>query len=151
MLSVGKLEVWQVEIPIQPAGLVPAPAPAPAFVPAPIPEEVCCSSLLFLRDILSDREFFVDSGASVSVFPGPKSTSSNDVCLLIANGSPMICSGSRIISLCFSCGSNSIVYSWNFQLAPVSFPLLGADFMQHSKPRHRVRHHLLTNPGPPGF
>ena len=32
-------------------------------------------SLLFLLDILSDREFLVDSGASVSVFPGPKSAS----------------------------------------------------------------------------
>ena len=49
----------------------------------------------------------------------------------MSNGSPMVCSGSRIIPLRFSCGSGSKVYSWNFQLAPVSVPLLGADFLQH--------------------
>ena len=148
------------------------------------------------------------------MFPGPKSSSVNGVCLLTANGSPMICSGSPIIHLLFSCGSGSKVYIWNFQLAPVFIPLLGADFLKHfnllvdikgrkvvhadcpediviraspdpqpafksvsfhsapqqakklleefldilssdvfttSKPRHGVRHNLLTNPGPPVF
>ena len=31
----------------------------------------------------------------------------------------------------FSCSSGSKVYTWNFQLAPVSVPLLGADFLEH--------------------
>ena len=125
MLGIGNLVVWQVEDPVQPAGPVPSPTPAPVL------EEVCCSTLLFLQDILSDREFLVDFGASVSVFLGPKSTSINSVCLLTANRSPMVCSGSRIIPLHFSCGLESKVYSWNFQLAPVFIPLLGADFLQH--------------------
>ena len=43
----------------------------------------------------------------------------------------MMCSGTCIVPLRFSCGSNSKVYSWNFQLAPVYVPLLGADFRQH--------------------
>ena len=126
----------------------------------------------------------------------------------------MVCSGSCIIPLRFSCGPGSKVYLWNFQLAMVSVPLLGADFFQGfnllvnikdrwvvhaacpesvilraspgpqpafrsvaylsapqrvkkfledfpdvlssdsftvSKPCHGVRHHLLTNPGPPVF
>ena len=125
--GVRKIVVQQVEVPVQPASPVPAPAPAPA----PVLGEVCCSSLLFLRNILSDREFLVDSGTSVSVFPGPKSTSVDGVCLLTADGSLMVCSGSHIIPWRFSCGSNSKVYSWNFQLAQVSAPLLGADFLQH--------------------
>ena len=50
---------------------------------------------------------------------------------MTADGSPMICSGSRLIPLCFSCGSGLRVYTWNFQLAPVSIPLLGADFLEH--------------------
>ena len=175
---------------------------------------MCSYSLLFLKDILSDREFLVDSGASVSVFPGPKSTSSDGVCLLTADRSPMICSGTKIIPLRFSCGSGSKVYTWTFQLAPVSVPLLGANFLElfnllinikgkkvvyaqcpedvvlyasptsqpafchasflsappqiqkllseypdvlscdgftASKPRHGVRHHLLTSPGPPVY
>ena len=43
----------------------------------------------------------------------------------------MICSGSCIMPLQFSCSSGSKVYTWNFQLAPVSVPLLGADFLEH--------------------
>ena len=57
---------------------------------ASAPEEFCSSTLLFLKDILSDREFLVDSGASVSVFPGPRSSSNDGVCLLTADGSPMV-------------------------------------------------------------
>ena len=54
-----KLVVRQVEDPVQSTSPVPDPVPAPA--PPPIPEEVCCSSLHFLQDILYDREFLVDS------------------------------------------------------------------------------------------
>ena len=36
-----------------------------------------------------------------------------------------------IIPLNFSCVSDSKVYSWNFQLAPVSVPLPGTHFLQH--------------------
>ena len=151
---------------------------------------------------------------SVSVFPGPRSSSDDGVCLLMADGSPMLCRGTPLIPLRFSCGSGFRVYTWNFHLAPVSVPLLGADFLEHfnllvdvkgckvvhtdcsedvviqdspgpqppfktvsflsapqqiqklleeylnvlssdgftaSKPRHGVRHYLLTNPGPPVF
>ena len=125
LFGIGKLAVQQVELPFQPAGFFDA-------LPEPEPEpEMCSYSLLFLKDILSDREFLVDSGASVSVFPGPKSTSSDGVRLLTADGSPMICSGTKIIPLRFSCGSGSKVYTWTFQLAPVSVPLLGANFLEH--------------------
>ena len=98
---------------------------------ASVPEEFCSSALLFLKDILSDREFLVDSGASVSVFLGPRSSSYEGVCLLTADGSPMVCSETRIIPLRFSWGSSSRVYTWNFQLAPVSVPLVRADFLEH--------------------
>ena len=98
MFHVGKLAVKQVETPIQPAS--PSSAPAPPL--ASVPEEICCSSLIFLKDILSDREFLVDSGASVSVFPVPRASSDDDVCLLKAEGSSMVSSGSSIIPLHFS-------------------------------------------------
>ena len=125
MYSLGKQAVRQMEIPIQPASSI------LVSIPASVSEEVCCSSLLFLKDILSDRDFLVDSEASVSVFPGPASTSSNKVSLLTADGTLIHCSGTRIIPLRFSCGSKSKVYSWNFHLAPVSVPILGADFLHH--------------------
>ena len=122
MFLVGKLAVLQMELPVQPAGSPPL---------ASVPEEICCSSLIFLKDILSNREFLVNFGTSVSVFLGPKASSNNKVCLLTTDGLPMVCSGSRIIPLRFTCGSGSKVYTWNFQLTPVSVPLLEADFLQH--------------------
>ena len=82
---VRKLAVWQVELRFQPAGfsmLNPGPEPEP---------ELCSFSLLFLRDSLSKREFLVNSGASVSVFSGPRSDSSGRVSLLTADGSQMVC------------------------------------------------------------
>ena len=88
-VGVGKLAVQQVDLSFQPAGFFDT-------LPEPEPEP---DSLLFLRDILSDREFLVDSGASVSVFPGPKSNSSDGVRLLTADGSPMVCSGTKIIPI----------------------------------------------------
>ena len=106
---------------VQPAG--PSVASAPA--------EFCSFTLLFVKDILSSREFLVDSGASVSVFPGSSSSSGDGFRLLNADGSPIFCSGSQLIPLRFSCGSRSKVYTWKFQLAPVSVPLLGADFLKH--------------------
>ena len=104
---------------IQPAGATAAPF-----------DEISCPSLLFVRDILSGQDFLVDSGASVSVFPGSSSSSSDGFRLLNADGSPIFCSGSRLIPLRFSCGSRAKVYTWKFQLAPVSVPLLGADFLK---------------------
>ena len=53
-------------------------------------EEFCSSTLLFVKDILSDQEFLVDFGASVSVFPGPRLSSDDGVRLLTADRSPMI-------------------------------------------------------------
>ena len=68
------------------------------------------------------------------MFPGPRALTDDGVHLLAADGLPMICSGSCIIPLRISCGSGSKVYTWTFQLAPVSVPLLGADFLQQFNP-----------------
>ena len=95
--------VPQVELPFQPTGFS-------DLLSEPVPEtapEQCSFSLLFLQDILSDQEFLVDSGASASMFPEPKSDSSNGVCLLTADGFPMVCRGTKIIPLCFSCRRDS--------------------------------------------
>ena len=55
MLGARKLVVGRWKFPVQLAGPVPAPPPTPVLAPGP--EEVCCSSLLFLRDVLFDRVF----------------------------------------------------------------------------------------------
>ena len=84
--------------------------------------------LVYLQDSLRSRRFLIDSGASVSVFPAPHSSStSSGVRLLTADGSSLTCSGSQIIPLRF--GDHR--FEWPFQLAPVAVPILGADFLKH--------------------
>ena len=86
------------------------------------------SSTSYLQDSLSSRRFLIDSGASVSVFPAPRSSSSSSgVQLLTVDGSYLSCSGSGIIPLRF--GNHR--FEWPFQLAPVAVPILGADFLKH--------------------
>ena len=86
------------------------------------------SPLVYLQDSLSSRRFLIDSGASVSVFPAPRSSStSSGVRLLTADGSSLMCSGSRIIPL----GFGTHRFEWPFQLAPVAISILGADFLKH--------------------
>ena len=114
-------------------------------------DEFSSPTLLYVQDILSGREFLVDSGASVSVFPGPRSSSVNGIRLLTADGSSMFCSGSRLIPLRFSCGSGSKVYTWKFQLAPVPVPLLGADFLKHFNLLVDIKGRKLVHAKKPGI
>ena len=108
MFLVGKLAAWQEDTLTLPAGST-------------------GSSLLYLQDKLSSCQFLVGSGASASLFQAPPSTSISGVKLLTADGSTLACSGSRIIPLRFGTFS----FEWLFQLAPVSVPVLGVDFLHH--------------------
>ena len=85
-------------------------------------------NLIYLQDDLTSRRFLVDSGASVSIFPhhGPLPKFPK-LRLQTADGSHVSCNGERLIPLRF--GSTS--YEWSFQLAPVTVPILGADFLRH--------------------
>ena len=85
----------------------------------------CCSSpgnkLIFLQETLSNRNFLVDSGASVSVFPHHSSKPSSSS-VFSNSGEPRTadqlsvgCAGTKEISHCF--GSQR--FSWSFKLAPV--------------------------------
>ena len=85
------------------------------------------SSLVYLLDKLSSRCFLVNSRASVLVFPAPASISSSGVKLLTADSSSVSCSGSSIFPL----GFGSCSFDWLFQLASVSVPILGVDFLCH--------------------
>ena len=69
--------------------------------------------------------FLVDSGALISIFPAPLSTSKSGVSLVTADSSLLSCSRSQIIPLWFG----KHLFDWPFQLAPVAVPILGADFL----------------------
>ena len=93
-------------------------------------------NLVFLQDSLSGRSFLVDTGASISVFQQIAPTLSAPLYktkLLTASCSPLPCFGARVIPLRFG----SRYFSWSFQLAPVSIPILGSDFLH--------RHALLVD------
>ena len=100
------------------------------------------SNLVFLQDSLFGRRFLVNTGASISVFPQNAPTPSAPLSktkLLTAGGSPLPCFGAHVIPLRF--GSRH--FSWSFQLAPVSVPILGSNFLRHHAllvdvPRARV-------------
>ena len=70
------------------------------------------SALIYLHDVLSNRRFLVDTGASISVFPAPASSTSSGVQLLTANGSTLSCSGSRIILYVLEHGIVHGLFSW---------------------------------------
>lgn len=85
---------------------------------------------LFLFDKTTNLSFLVDTGADVSVLPPTaeerlqnKPTIFN---LIAANGSPIKTYGKRQISI--SIGLRRI-FPWNFIVAEVSRPIIGADFL----------------------
>ena len=85
-------------------------------------------SLLYVWDRNSGRRFLVDTGAEVSVLPATGlDTRTNEAgpSLKAANGSSIKTYGVRSTKLRFA----SRQYKWNFVVADVSRPLLGADFL----------------------
>ena len=92
------------------------------------------NSLLFLCDNITKRRFLVDTGTEVSVIPTTglvTRTRQPGPPLLAANGSSI--TTTRTLCLHFA----SKTYQWNFLLANVTHPLLGADFLRS--------HSLLVN------
>ena len=87
------------------------------------------SSLLYAWDKLSGRRFLVDTGAEVSVLPATgldTRTNPTGSSLKAANGSTITTYGVRTAKLHF--GTHQ--YKWDFTVADVSRPLLGADFLR---------------------
>ena len=95
----------------------------PLVASATVPD----NGLLFLYDAVSKRPFLVDTGAEVSVLPTTgldTRTKKPGQPLLAANGSSICTYGT--CKLILHLPSNT--YQWNFILAEVTRPLLGADF-----------------------
>ena len=86
-------------------------------------------SLLYVWDKSSERRFLVDTGAEVSVLPATgldTRTCRTGPTLKAANGSTIKTYGIHSTKLQF--GSHQ--YKWDFTVADVSRPLLGADFLR---------------------
>ncbi|HIE75111.1 MAG TPA: hypothetical protein EYP93_02640, partial [Gammaproteobacteria bacterium] len=86
-------------------------------------------SLLFVRDAGSGRQFLVDTGAEVSIIPATSQevqSKYNEYKLVAANGTAIRTFGTR--SLVLIIGNTK--YQWQFVVATVARPLLGADFLR---------------------
>ena len=87
----------------------------------------------FITDKLSGRKFLVDTGAFRSLFPATAEDKSrpfkqpSNIKLIAANGSTIPMYGTRTIPI--QAAERS--FSWDFIIADVKTPLLGADFLSH--------------------
>ena len=102
------------------------------------------STVFFLDDVRSNIQFLVDTGACRSLLPKPFASASSrgsNVRLRAANGSPIETYGVRTLDV--SVSGNT--YSWDFIIADVTLPILGADFLGHFKLLVDVHHRRLVN------
>ena len=84
--------------------------------------------LLFVSDSISGRRLLVDSGAQRSILPAqPVDTMAggHGPRMDAANGTPIRTYGTRYVEVCFG-GRH---FGWDFVMAAVSTPILGADFL----------------------
>ena len=86
---------------------------------------------LFVLDHATKTPFLVDSGADLSVYPkrlvrGPLKRTKFDLCA--ANGTIIPTFGSTAITLDLGLRRD---FSWNFVIAQISKPIIGADFISH--------------------
>ena len=94
------------------------------------------SNVFFLQDTRSNTRFLIDTGACRSLLPksmAPLSCVSSNVRLIAANGSLIQTYGIKNLHLYFS----GKAYPWDFTVADVALPLIGADFLSH--------YHLLVD------
>lgn len=86
--------------------------------------------LLYLIDSKTKKEFLVDSGAEISVYPATmheKQTLAMSETLVAANGSGIKTFGKRELHLEF----DPLKFTWSFLIADIQKPILGADFFAH--------------------
>ena len=83
------------------------------------------SCLLYLVDAASSRRYLVDSGSAFSIIPHKSAAPPTGPRLITADGTPLKCWGRR------ACTMHTLTkkFTWSFLLAPVAFPIIGADFL----------------------
>ena len=101
--------------------------------------------LLFIRDPTSKNNYLVDTGAETSVIPANSHDirffGSNGPELVAANGSSIKLYGKRLLKLHFP----PRVYEWEFTVAAVARPILGADFLRAHSLLVDIRGQRLVN------
>lgn len=88
------------------------------------------NSRLFIRDKGNDFNFLVDTGADLSVLPPPpnRKITPSEIKLFAANGSVINTYGTKTLVLDLNLRRK---FTWNFVIADVGRPIIGADFLQN--------------------
>jgi hypothetical protein len=102
-----------------------APQSYPPTINKIAANHIACKTMK-LTDSRTGREYLVDSGAEVSVFPSSEMDRRNTPSerLLAANKSSIAAFGRQILPLCFGTST----YEQEFVVADVTQPILGANF-----------------------
>ena len=87
------------------------------------------SGLLYLVDAASSRRYLVDSGSAYSIVPHQSTAAPTGPRLVTTDGTPLKCWGRRTCTV----HTRTKKFIWSFLLAPVAFPILGADFLCNFK------------------
>ena len=89
------------------------------------------SKRLHVRDRDSGLVFLIDTGSDISLLPADKRTIKNrpnDLILFAANDSRVLTYGTKRLSLNLGLRRK---FSWNFCVAAVPNPIIGADLLAH--------------------
>ena len=102
------------------------------------------SNVFYLTDSRSGTRYLVDTGASQSLLPkhmAPLSCVSPNPCLTAANGSSISTYGTKPVELHIS----GRLHIWDFTIADVTVPIIGADFLGHFHLLVDVHHRRLIH------
>jgi hypothetical protein len=86
---------------------------------------VAPGQLVHIVDQLTGRRFFIDTGASYSIFPHRSMSPPSSPTLPSVNGQRIPCWGKRPVQLNF----HGRRFEWTFLLADVTFAIIGVDFL----------------------
>lgn len=84
------------------------------------------SRRLFISDRKTKIQYLIDSGADFSVIPPNNKNLPHQSLMYAANGSPIKCYGTKIISIDLGLRRQM---TWEFVIADVTKPIIGADFL----------------------
>lgn len=96
---------------------------------ANLPPTARVSRRLFVNDFRTGKKYLVDSGAELSVMPSTTGTPrTSDIVLTAANGTRIATYGPKTVHLDLGFPRK---FTWTFEMADVSRPIIGADFLHY--------------------
>ena len=103
--------------------------------------------LLLLVDEATKEKFLVDTGSAFSILPYNSTEVATGPAIVAADRTPIKCWGRRTRTL-VAAGYH---FCWEFLLARVAFPILGADFLEHFDMWVDLKRRRLHRPGRRGI